>query len=154
MPVLIHHQYIHAPVEICFNMARNVDVHTETTKKSRESAISGVTSGIMGLGDQVTWRAKHLGVWQSLTAQITELNEPWNFTDQMLEGAFHSFTHTHRFQNTQSGGTIMTDVFEYEAPFGWIGKLADVLFLKRYMQRLLMERAEALAEIALRRQLE
>ncbi|WP_227006207.1 SRPBCC family protein [Rufibacter latericius] len=42
----------------------------------------------------------------------------------------------------------MTDVFHYFSPLGVLGKLADYLFLKQYMSRLLLERNRVIKEVA------
>ena len=42
----------------------------------------------------------------------------------------------------------MTDRFEYASPFGSLGKLADWLFLVRYMMRFLKQRNDHLKSIA------
>jgi ligand-binding SRPBCC domain-containing protein len=61
----------------------------------------------------------------------------------MVRGAFHSFDHDHFFEHDQ-GVTIMKDQFEYTSPLGLLGSLADALFLKRYMERLLRTRADVI----------
>lgn len=95
----------------------------------------------MGLDDWVTWEAYHLGFKWSLTSLITEFESPTYFKDEMVQGPFERMEHEHHFSH-QNGLTTMRDVFYYEAPFGIIGKLGDSLFLKRYMERLLMRRNE------------
>ncbi|MGZ4164053.1 MAG: SRPBCC family protein [Tumebacillaceae bacterium] len=147
MPVIRQELYIQAPIDVCFDLARNVDVHTETTAQTRERVVGGVTHGLMELGDTVTWEATHFGIKQQLTAKITLLEKPHRFVDVMVKGAFQSFTHTHEFV-ANGAGTTMIDQFEYKSPFGLIGQLADVLFLKRYMARFLRERAVELKRIA------
>ncbi|MGZ4112889.1 MAG: SRPBCC family protein, partial [Tumebacillaceae bacterium] len=97
MPLIRQELYIHAPIDVCFDLARNVDVHTETTAQTRERVVGGVTRGLMELGDTVTWEATHFGIRQQLTAKITLLEKPHRFVDVMVKGAFHSFTHTHEF---------------------------------------------------------
>lgn len=150
MPTISHELWIDAPITICFDLARNVDVHTETTSKTKERAVGGVTTGLMEKGDTVTWEATHLGIRQKLTAQIIEMERPHRFTDVMIKGAFHSFTHTHEF--CESGaGTIMKDTFTYTAPLGIVGVMADRLFLERYMRNFIVGRAEELKRIAERR---
>lgn len=73
------------------------------------------------------------------------MNSPYSFTDEMVSGAFHSFTHTHTFTETETEGTTtMKDVFDYKSPFGILGWLADSLFLKEYMTDLLAIRNRAL----------
>ncbi|MET1013312.1 MAG: SRPBCC family protein [Paenisporosarcina sp.] len=147
MPLIEHYIYIEAPIDVCFDLARNVHIHMETTSKTKERAIGGVTEGLMEKGDSVTWEAVHLGVKQKLTAKITEMEKPIRFKDVMVKGAFHSFTHTHEF--TQRGtGTIMKDTFSYRSPLGILGEIADKLFLEKYMKEFISNRALALKEIA------
>lgn len=147
MPIIKHDIYIDAPINVCFDCARNVEVHTETTTKTKEKAIDGVTVGLMENGDTVTWEATHLGVKQKLTAKIIEIEKPYKFTDVMVKGAFHSFSHTHEF--IESGtGTIMKDTFSYKSPFGVLGKIADKLFLEKYMRNFIVNRAKELKRIA------
>lgn len=119
----------------------------ETTSKTKERAIAGVTSGLMEQGDTVTWEATHLRVRQQLTAKIIEMNKPYQFTDVMVKGAFHSFTHTHEFIERGSG-TIMRDTFSYKSPLGILGVLADKLFLEKYMRNFIKNRAKELKRIA------
>lgn len=147
MPIIKYEIYIEAPIEVCFDLARNVDVHTETTTKTKEKAVAGVTTGLMGKGDTVTWEAVHLGVKQKLTAKIIQMEKPFTFTDVMVKGAFRSFTHKHEF--IESGtGTIMKDTFSYTSPLGILGVLADRLFLERYMREFIVDRSKELKTIA------
>lgn len=121
MPTILIQQFIKADPTVCFDFARDVTIHTQTTSNTNERAVAGVTSGLLEIADTVTWEAKHLGVKQRLTAQITEMNRPHHFTDEMVQGAFHSFTHLHTFEAV-TGGTLMTDQFTYKAPFGFLGR--------------------------------
>ncbi|MFD2614203.1 SRPBCC family protein [Paenibacillus gansuensis] len=148
MPVIQHTVSIQAPVERCFDLARNVDVHTQTTAATKEKAVGGVTTGLLKLGDEVVWEALHFGVKQRLTARIIEMEAPRRFVDVMVKGAFDSFVHQHEFIGRPDGSTLMVDNFEYKSPLGVLGKLADRLFLERYMRRFLKERALALKELA------
>lgn len=146
MPTIILKTEIRAPKRLVFDLSRDVDFHQRSTVHTGEKAIAGVTSGLLNKGDSVTWRAKHLGVWQNLTSQITEMDSPHRFVDEMAQGAFASFTHEHLFESSPSDSevTIMTDSFKYTSPFGILGKLVDVLFLKTYMTRLLQTRNQIL----------
>ncbi|MUK90532.1 cell division protein [Ornithinibacillus sp. L9] len=147
MPIIIHKKFIQAPINLCFDLARNVEVHTRTTSKTKERAVAGVTSGLLVEGDIVTWEATHLGVKQRLTAKVIHMEAPTEFIDIMVSGAFHSFTHKHQFIEDQDG-TWMIDTFEYRSPFGVIGIIADKLFLKKYMQAFLTNRANELKKLA------
>lgn len=147
MPIIKHKTFIKAPIDMCFDLARNVEIHTTTTSQTQERAVGGVTTGLLKKGDEVTWEAIHFGVKQRVTAKISKMNEPYTFTDVLVKGAFHSFTHTHEFIENGSG-TIMKDIFEYKSPFGILGQLADRLFLEKYMRNFLISRAIELKKIA------
>jgi ligand-binding SRPBCC domain-containing protein len=147
MPVIEYQLFIKAPVELCFNLARSVDIHTKTTAKTKEVAVDGVTEGLLEEGDTVTWEAIHFGIKQRLKAKVTLMEKPNKFVDIMVKGAFHSFVHTHKFIE-KPGGTIMMDTFQYKSPFGPIGVLADKLYLEKYMRAFIVSRAKALKKIA------
>lgn len=75
------------------------------------------------------------------------MEKPDFFVDEMVKGAFKSFTHEHYFENIQEG-TLMKDIFTYQLPYGILGKLADYLFLKKYMTNLLLDRNAVIKEFA------
>jgi ligand-binding SRPBCC domain-containing protein len=133
---------IKAPIERCFDLARSVEVHLEGNRHWGETAVavSGVTSGLVGMSQRVTWRAKHFGVWHELTSEITAFEPPAYFQDKMLHGIFRSMKHDHFFRPLPSGQTEMKDVFCFGAPFPVLGWLAEVVLLSRYMGKLLHER--------------
>lgn len=139
MPVIVLRTRVGAPPSRCFDLARDVDLHQRSTAASRERAVAGVTSGLLGPGDEVTWEATHFGLRQRLSSRITEFDPPRRFVDEMVRGAFRRFRHEHQFLPAQ-GGTEMIDVFDYTSPLGPLGSLADLLFLRRYMTRLLRDR--------------
>ena len=138
---------IHAPVERCFDLSLSVDIHMASTAKTNERAIAGVTSGLMKLGDTVTWRAKHLGVVRDLTSTISYYDRPHKFISQMLKGPFKRLYHEHIFEQ-RGPVTVMTDHFDYAAPMGILGKLVERLFLTNYMRGFLIERNETIKRVA------
>jgi ligand-binding SRPBCC domain-containing protein len=107
MPTISLETTINAPAEVCFSLSRSIDLHIISTKHTGERAIAGVTSGLISLGESVTWRAKHFGVWQHLSTKITEYERPYYFADEMVEGAFKCFKHEHYFQESGNGVTLM-----------------------------------------------
>lgn len=147
MPKIYLSTFILATPEIVFDLSRNIDLHQISTKQTYEEVIAGRMSGLIELGESVTWRAKHFGVFQELTSKITAFEKPNSFTDEMVSGAFKSFKHVHKFEPTNNG-TIMIDIFSYVSPLGTLGKLADYLFLKKYMKNLLMNRNLIIKEYA------
>jgi ligand-binding SRPBCC domain-containing protein len=141
---------IQAPIERCFDLARSVEVHVLGNIHFRESAeaIGGRTTGLIELGERVTWRARHFWMWHELTSEITSFQSPAYFQDVMVRGIFRSMTHDHYFRQLPSGQTEMRDVFLFAAPIPVLGRLAEVLFLARYMRKLLLERNRVIRQVA------
>jgi ligand-binding SRPBCC domain-containing protein len=102
---------------------------------------------LIELGETVTWRARHFGLWHTLTSKIVEFDRPHAFTDVMVAGPFKSFRHDHHF-TVDGGRTVMHDVFVFESPFGVLGRLANALVLRRYMTDLLERRNRVLKDTA------
>ncbi|PZR23652.1 MAG: cell division protein [Flavobacterium psychrophilum] len=147
MPVIRLQTLINAPVPVVFDLSRSIDLHKISTAQTNEEAIAGTTSGLIALGESVTWKARHFGIVQTLTSKITEFEKPHHFTDEMVSGAFDRFKHKHIFKE-DNGATLMTDIFDYTGPYGVFGRIADVFFLKRYMTNLLAERNRIVKEYA------
>ena len=147
MPEIIITTIINAPIKRCFNLARIIDLHQHTSARTNEEVIAGVRSGLINKGETVTWKAKHFGITQTLTSEISEMNSPFMFEDRMLEGAFKSIQHQHLFEE-ESGKTIMKDVFIFESPFGIYGRLFNFLVLTNYMKHFLQERNQTIKMIA------
>lgn len=138
---------IFAAAEICFDLARSVDAHLASTSATGETAVAGITRGLLNLGDSVTWRARHFGVTQELASKITAFDRPRHFRDEMTRGAFKRLSHDHYFE-ASARGTRMVDVFDFTAPLGVFGLVADRLFLARYLRAFLEERARVLKTLA------
>lgn len=140
--------WIDAPPQDCFDAARDLDLHTRSLAHTGERAVGGRTSGLIEPGEEVTWRARHFGVTQHFTSKITAFDRPVSFQDTMQRGAFRTFVHDHIFTPHDSGGTTMTDVLCFSAPLGLLGRIAERLVLRGYLERLLTARAAAVKEAA------
>ena len=139
---------IAAPVEVVFDLARSIDAHQASQARHQERAVAGRTSGLIEEGEEVTWEARHFGVRQQLCSRIVTMRRPVHFRDSMVSGAFRRFDHDHLFEALPGGRTRMTDVFDYTSPLGPFGRLADILFLGRYMRNLLAGRNTVLKKMA------
>ena len=143
MPLIEIKTLINSDLKTCFDLARNIDFYKASMEHSNEKAIAGKTSGLIELGEWVTWEATHFGIKQKLTSKITEFESPTYFVDEMVSGAFKSFRHEHIFQ-IENDMTLMIDKFHFQSPFGILGEVVNFLFLKRYMTNLLTTRNQYL----------
>ncbi|MBO9593791.1 MAG: SRPBCC family protein [Niabella sp.] len=147
MPVIKLETYIHTDIETCFDLSRSIDLHSFSTAQTREKAIAGKTSGLIGADETVTWQATHFGVRQRLTSKITAYNRPFHFRDEQLRGAFRFIKHDHYFSNIEDG-TLMTDIFCFQSPLGLLGRIVDAVVMKHYLARFLAKRNDMIKNIA------
>lgn len=138
---------IAAPLERCFDLARDIDLHQSSVQHTRERAVDGVTSGLIGMGESVTWEARHFGIRWRMTSRITAFDAPRYFQDTMVAGPFRSFQHDHFFDPVGKG-TRMRDVVRFQSPFGLLGRVVDRVILRRHLERLLVGRATYLRDAA------
>jgi ligand-binding SRPBCC domain-containing protein len=127
-----------------FTLSLDISAHERSMAGSSERAVAGTTSGRIGLGETVTWRARHFGIVWRMTSRITALEAPHRFVDEQVRGPFARFHHLHRFEPS-ARGTRMVDEIEFRAPFGPLGRLAERVALARYLPRLIAERNASLA---------
>jgi ligand-binding SRPBCC domain-containing protein len=147
MPTLTLETEIAAPIELYFDLARDIETHLVTAAHTQERVVGGKSRGLLELGDELTFEAVHLGVRQKLSSRIIECDRPHRFTDQMISGAFRSLRHIHEF--APSGrGTMMRDIVEWESPFSFLGSVADRVVIERHLRDFLLQRNKELKRIA------
>jgi ligand-binding SRPBCC domain-containing protein len=146
MPLIHLTTFIAAPADRVFDLSRSVALHKRAMDKYGEQAINGKTSGLMELGETVTWKAKHVYKERMITVKNTALQRPYAFTEEQVKGDFKVMKHEHFFKPVDNG-TIMIDQFFYEiaSPFGkWI----NAFYLTGYLTTLLEERNEHKKSVA------
>lgn len=138
---------IHAPATRCFDLARSVDAHVQSAETTGERAVEGRTTGLLQLGDTVTWEARHFGVRQRLASRITAYDRPGFFQDRMVRGAFKELEHDHVFVESE-GETTMIDTLRFRSPGGWLGRPVEKYILGPHLRRFLVDRGQALKQLA------
>ncbi|MEH3089372.1 MAG: SRPBCC family protein [Microbacterium arborescens] len=129
------------PAAALFDASLDIGAHVASMRGTGERAIAGVTTGRIGLGESVTWRAWHFGIRFTMTSRVTELERPRRFVDEQVAGPFRSFHHEHVYVE-RDGETVMTDRVTVASPL--FGVLAERLVLVPYLRRLLTRRARHL----------
>lgn len=147
MQTIVIETDIAAPPERCFLLSLSIDLHMQSTAPTGERAIDGVTHGMIGLGETVTWEGRPFGLKLRHQSQIKKYESPRHFQDVMVKGVFRSFEHDHYFEVTPNG-TVMRDVLRFAAPLGMLGSLVEVLVLKHYLRRFLIRRNQAIRAVA------
>jgi ligand-binding SRPBCC domain-containing protein len=140
-----------APIERVFDTNRNIDIHQQSASKTKEVAIAGVTSGLINKNETVTWKGKHFGVYLTHQSLISEMIFPTYFVDEQLKGQFKNFKHQHFFEQKENYVEV-TDLLEYETPFGIFGQLFDKLLLKNHLTNFIIHRNAVLKDLAEKQQ--
>lgn len=147
MPTLTIETEIQASIEVCFDLARDVETHLATTAHTQERVVAGRSRGLLELGDEITFEGVHFGIRQKLSSRIVEYDRPHRFTDQMTSGAFSALRHVHEFE-VSATGTLMRDILEWKSPLGFLGLVADRLAIEEHMREFLLQRNLELKRIA------
>src|SRR5580704_4373924 len=141
MPVIHLTTFVSAPAERVFDLCRSIELHKKSMSHTQEQVVAGTTSGLMELYETVTWKAKHFFKVRILKSKITEMQKPFSFTDEMVNGDFKSMKHEHHFKQIENG-TLMIDILDFESPYGKIGKISNKIFLSDYLKKLLEHRTQ------------
>ena len=82
-------------------------------------------------GMKIDYRVKPLlGISLRWQTEICKVQNQNYFTDRQLKGPYKVWEHTHTFVEVKDG-ILMTDVVNYELPFGLIGKVAERLVVRK-----------------------
>lgn len=65
--------------------------------------------------------------------EITQVKEHELFVDNQMVGPYKLWHHKHFFKEVE-GGVMMKDIVHYALPFGFLGSIANALFVKKQVQ--------------------
>ena len=139
---------IEAPAQTCFQLSLSIDLELEAAKAHDIRAVSGVTSGIIGVGQRVGWKTKQFGITVSHVSEITEFQQPVFFRDTMVTGVFKSFQHDHFFQSLGANKTEMRDLLRFSMPVWLMSIISERLIMRPRLTHLLLVRNSLIKETA------
>ena|SRR5690606_8534298 len=147
MPTIHLTTCIAAPVERVFNLSRSLKMHKASMSNFNEELVNGPMNDLAELGNEITWKAKHLFKNRILKVKIVDLKKFEYFTDEQLMGDFKMMKHEHHFKPIENG-VFMIDFFHFESPYGQVGKWFNQAYLLGYMRKLLTQRNELIKKYA------
>jgi len=117
-----------------FSSPGNLSVITPPRMRFKIMAQSGGDK--MREGQMIVYRVTVLPLVRlTWVTEIVRMEEPLTFTDEQRKGPYSLWRHRHQFQKVPDG-IEMTDTIEYAIPFGWLGQLANYLFVAREVNRI------------------
>jgi ligand-binding SRPBCC domain-containing protein len=86
------------------------------------------------------------GIKMHWVTEITYVKEKEYFVDQQMKGPYQLWHHKH-FLKKVDGGVEMIDIVHYIAPFGFLGELANTLFIEKQLKTIFDYRFKKIEEI-------
>jgi ligand-binding SRPBCC domain-containing protein len=87
-----------------------------------------------------------IGIRIGWVTEITHVKEKKYFVDEQRYGPYSLWHHKH-FLKKIKGGVEIEDIIDYKIPFGILGKLAHILFVKNKLKNIFKYRESKLIEI-------
>lgn len=78
--------------------------------------------------------------------EITHVSEPNYFVDEQRFGPYSLWHHKHFIKETEEG-VEMTDIIHYKIPFGFLGRIAHSLFIRKKINEIFQFRYKKLEEL-------
>jgi ligand-binding SRPBCC domain-containing protein len=145
MPRLEFSIDVRAPVERVF--AFHADATNLLKITPPDAQVQVVGNSMVSAGAQIHLRVKIPVLGETdWISRITEFKENERFTDEQVSGPLKRWKHTHVFQPIE-GGTRITDIVEYEAPFGVLGVLGSRLLGERQVRQMFEYRQRRTKEL-------
>jgi ligand-binding SRPBCC domain-containing protein len=102
----------------------------------------------MKSGAVIDYQLRLFGLPFRWRTEITEFVPGSHFVDVQVKGPYKVWHHRHQF-TTVAGGTQMTDIVDYDLPFGPLGALAHALMVRRSVNQIFDHRNRTILEILL-----
>jgi ligand-binding SRPBCC domain-containing protein len=87
-----------------------------------------------------------LGIPVYWMTEITHVEEGKFFVDEQRFGPYAFWHHQHHFIENEKG-VEMTDIVHYKIPFWFVGDLANILFVKKQLNKIFQFRYQAVEQI-------
>lgn len=84
-----------------------------------------------------------LGIKLNWVTEITHVRDFEYFVDEQRIGPYSMWHHQHKIEPIE-GGVLMTDIVTYQPPLGFLGAIANSLFIKQQLREIFDFRTNAL----------
>lgn len=140
MKKFLHSFVVNADIDRVWDFYTDIG-HLEviTPPHVRLRLVKSSTGSRLREGTEV-WLEGNLMVKSTWHSKITELR-PYVYVDEMLEGRFKVWKHTHAFERAD-GGTKVIDEIDFELRYGIIGRMLEGYAYKQ-LERIFAHRKEA-----------
>ena len=142
---LTREQVIHRPLDEVFAFFAKPENLAKITPDTVGFVILTPTPISMQVGAVIDYTIKVFGLRRYWTTMISDYKPPHKFVDVQLKGPYEFWHHTHTFEACAEG-TIVRDTVRYVLPFGWLGRLAHALVVKRQLRQIFDFRSKVIED--------
>jgi ligand-binding SRPBCC domain-containing protein len=86
-----------------------------------------------------------LGIKMTWVTEITHVDTLKYFVDEQRVGPYRIWHHEHHIRPID-GGVLMEDIITYEPPFGFLGAIANSLFIRKQLNEIFDYRFDAVVK--------
>ena len=87
-----------------------------------------------------------MGIKMTWVTEITHVKEKEYFVDEQRIGPYALWHHEHKLTSIE-GGVLMEDTISYKPPLGFLGAMANALFIRRQLKGIFTYREQAVERI-------
>lgn len=140
-------QFIPADLETCWHFFSNPNNLEKITPKSMGFVVRTQVPDVMYPGMMIGYYVRPLlGIRLKWVTEITHVKDGLFFVDEQRIGPYRLWHHEHHFKAVDHG-VEMTDIVSYQLPFGWLGRLAHSLFVKKKLEHIFAYRVKRVEEL-------
>ncbi len=129
-------QYVNASLEECWAFFSSPSNLQKITPETMGFQITDFDNQSMYAGQIIQYKVSPLlGLKLNWVTEITKVKDKAYFIDEQRFGPYSFWHHKHFFEATPNG-VKMTDVVHYALPFGFLGRILNVLIVKNKLKEI------------------
>ncbi|APD05823.1 hypothetical protein UJ101_00271 [Flavobacteriaceae bacterium UJ101] len=134
---LVSEQTLNIPIDKAWTFFSAPENLQKITPPHMKFQITSEVAANMYAGQIITYRVGILpGIKQNWVTEITQVQEKKFFIDEQRFGPYTMWHHEHFFYKQSDQTTLMRDKISYKIPFGFLGSVAQSMFIKKQLQNI------------------
>lgn len=122
-------QFVPASLDVVWDFFSSPENLSKITPPSMGFIITSPPQNQTYAGMFISYKVSPLlGIKLNWVTEITQVEKLKFFVDEQRLGPYSIWHHEHHFKAVE-GGVEMHDILHYSVPFGFIGRIADALFV-------------------------
>ncbi|MEI8112690.1 MAG: SRPBCC family protein [Bacteroidia bacterium] len=129
-------QLMNIPMAAAWEFFSSPENLAKITPKHMGFQITSGTPAKMYTGQIISYKVSPFpGFKTSWVTEITHVSEGKFFVDEQRFGPYQMWHHEHHF-NAVGNGVMMIDRVSYKLPFGFLGRIAHALFVRKQLKQI------------------